>query len=120
MARTNYQEWEEEGKLILLQGWARNGLTDEQIANNIGIARSTLWKWRQESEIISNALKSSKEEADLAVENALFKAALEGNTTAQIFWLKNRKANAWRDKVEQEMSHEIKVSLPEGVSEYGD
>lgn len=36
--------------------------------------------------------------ADYEVENALYKAALDGNTTAIIFWLKNRKPKKWRDK----------------------
>ena len=51
---------------------------------------------------ISDTLKRGKEVVDYEVENALLKAALEGNVTAQIFWLKNRKRKAWRDKPELE------------------
>ena len=47
---------------------------------------------------ISEALKKGKEVVDIEVENALLKSALEGNITAQIFWLKNRKPNRWREK----------------------
>ena len=88
MAKTTYKDWEAEEKILLLQGWARNGLTNEQIASNMDIVVSTLWEWRKKSPKISNALKIGKDEADIQVENALYKAALEGNTTAMIFWLK--------------------------------
>lgn len=111
MAKTTYTDWEAEEKILLLQGWARNGLTNEQIASNMDIAVSTLWEWRKKSSKISNALKIGKEEADLQVENALYKAALEGNTTAMIFWLKNRKPENWRDKIQQEITTESAVKL---------
>ena len=98
MARID--EWLEKDNLILLEGWARTGLTDEQIAHNMGIACSTYYEWKKKSPEISEALKKNKEIVDFEVENALLKSALEGNTTAQIFWLKNRKKSEWREKVE--------------------
>lgn len=111
MAKTTYQDWEAEEKILLLQGWARNGLTNEQIASNMDIVVSTLWEWRKKSPKISNALKIGKDEADIQVENALYKAALEGNTTAMIFWLKNRRSKEWRDKIQQEITTESAVKL---------
>lgn len=111
MAKTTYKDWEADEKILLLQGWARNGLTNEQIASNMDIVVSTLWEWRKKSSKISNALKIGKEEADLQVENALHKAALKGNTTAMIFWLKNRKPENWRDKIQQEITTESAVKL---------
>lgn len=111
MAKTTYKDWEAEEKILLLQGWARNGLTNEQIASNMEIAVSTLWEWRKKSPEISNALKIGKDEADIQVENALYKAALEGNTTAMIFWLKNRRSKEWRDKIQQEITTESAVKL---------
>ncbi|WP_207798781.1 hypothetical protein [Veillonella sp. AF36-20BH] len=111
MAKTTYTDWEAEEKILLLKGWARNGLTNEQIASNMGIAVSTLWEWRKKSPEISNALKIGKDEADLQVENALYKEALKGNTTAIIFWLKNRKSKEWRDKIQQEITTESAVKL---------
>lgn len=111
MAKTTYKDWEAEEKILLLQGWARNGLTNEQIASNMDIVVSTLWEWRKKSSKISNALKIGKNEADIQVENALYKAALEGNTTAMIFWLKNRKPENWRDKIQQEITTESAVKL---------
>ena len=111
MAKTTYKDWESEEKILLLQGWARNGLTNEQIASNMDIVVSTLWEWRKKSPKISNALKIGKDEADIQVENALYKAALEGNTTAMIFWLKNRRSKEWRDKIQQEITTESAVKL---------
>ena len=124
MAKIN--EWLEKDKLILLEGWARDGLTDEQIAKNIGIATSTFYEWKKKEIEFSEALKKGKEVVDFEVENALLKKALgytitlnkqkvtkDGDvvditeevhvppdTTAQIFWLKNRQVKKWRDKVE--------------------
>ncbi|GAA5395219.1 hypothetical protein BOVMAS34_12480 [Streptococcus uberis] len=111
----------------MIEGWARDGLTEEQIANNIGISRSTLNEWKKKFSDISDTLKQSKEIADRQVENALHKTALgfyyeedmvtnqgdvvrvkkysKPNTTAQIFWLKNRKPADWRDKQEIEQTN---------------
>lgn len=102
MAKIN--DWLEPDKLILLEGWSRNGLTNQQIADNIGINVKTLYDWKNKESDICNALKKGKEVVDIEVENALLKSALSGNVTAQIFWLKNRKPKIWRDKVQYENS----------------
>lgn len=128
MAKSKADEWLEQDKLTLLEGWARNGLTDEQIAHNMGIRRETLYEYKKKYPNIANALKKGKEVVDIEVENALLKKALgytitineqkvdkDGyvhnlqkdvhippDTTAQIFWLKNRRKQQWRDKVEVE------------------
>lgn len=120
MAKIN--EWLEKDKLILLEGWARDGLTQQQIANNMGIGLTTLKEWRKKEPTIEATLKKGKEVIDFEVENALLKRALgyeyeeetyengiltkkvkkqvPPDTTAQIFWLKNRQVKKWRDKVE--------------------
>ena len=100
MAKGKYQKWLEPEGLIRLEGWARDGLTDEQIAKNMGIATGTLYDWKARFEEFSEALKKGKEVVDYEVENALVKEALSGNVTAIIFWLKNRKPDKWRDKPE--------------------
>lgn len=122
MAKGKYAKWLEPEGLLLLEGWARDGLTDEQIAHNMGISRKTLAEWKKKYGDISDILKRGKEVVDIQVENALLKRALgyvskeqkvtkDGeiielekeippDTTAQIFWLKNRKPDKWRDKVE--------------------
>ena len=117
VAKSKANEWLEQDKLTLLEGWARDGLTDEQIANNIGISRSTLFEWRKNNQDISNALKKGKEVVDYEVENALLQNALNGNITAQIFWLKNRRKMQWRDKVEYENTGENKNGVIEDLVE---
>ena len=99
MAKGKKDEWLTTEGLILICGWARSGLTDEQIAENMGINVRTLYRWKKEEKLICQALKRSKEIADFQVENALYESALGGNVTAMIFWLKNRKPDAWREKV---------------------
>ena len=59
-----------------MEGWARDGLTDEQIAKNMGISRSTLNEWKKKYSDISDTLKKGKEVVDRQVENALLKRAL--------------------------------------------
>ncbi len=98
MAKGKYERWLEPDGLTLLEGWARDGLTDEQIASNCGITSATLYEWKKRFPEISETLKKGKEVVDYQVENALLQSALDGNTTAQIFWLKNRRPDKWRDK----------------------
>jgi|SRR5690625_288699 len=123
--RGKYHEWLTEEGLIKLEGWARDGLTDEQIAQNIGINPATLYRWKDRYCEICEALKRGKEVVDRQVENALLKRALGyryeeityefgeevkrvtkevvPDTTAQIFWLKNRRPDRWRDR--QDINH---------------
>lgn len=100
MAKGKYEYWRTTDGLILLQGWARDGLIDEQIAHNMGIRRTTLYDWKNKYPDINDALKKGKEIVDYEVENALLKRAKQGDVTAQIFWLKNRRPEKWRDKVQ--------------------
>lgn len=102
VAKGKYQRWLEPDGLILLEGWARDGLTDEQIAGKIGISRSTLNDWKAKYPDISDTLKKGKEVVDFEVENALYQAAIKGNVTAQIYWLNNRKPERWRNKQKEE------------------
>lgn len=139
MAKGVYKEWLTEDNLTRIKAWARDGLTNLQIAHNMGITEKTLYEWANKFSEFSEALKKGKEVVDIEVENALYRKALGYNatirktfkvketiysdsgkkikeveklevgydevhvpadTTAQIFWLKNRKPDVWRDKVE--------------------
>ncbi|MBS4872259.1 MAG: transposase [Peptoniphilus sp. oral taxon 375] len=140
MARGKYKEWLEEEKLSLITGWARSGLTDEQVAKNMGIAYSTLREWKKKYPAISASLKKGKEVVDFEVENALYKRAIgyeyeeektyiqevdgkvtkkkeiikrhvPGDTTAQIFWLKNRKPKEWRNNPENQENKNDRVII---------
>lgn len=128
-------KWEDvKDKLTLVEGWARDGLTNEQIADNLGIGKTTFYRMIKEHSELLEHLKKGKEVIDYEVENALLKRALgykyeektyesiynkeldmytekltkrvtkqvAPDTTALIFWLKNRKPKQWRDKVDIE------------------
>lgn len=119
MAKGKYKYWLTKEGLTKLEGWARDGLTDEQIAKNIGIGYSTLQTWKSKYQDIQDTLKKGKEVVDIQVENALLKRALGyeyeevtykndkeikrvrkqviPDVTAQIFWLKNRKPEQWKN-----------------------
>ncbi len=176
MARGKYEYWLTPDGLLLLEAWARDGLTDEQIAHNLNITPSTYYEWKRKYLEISEAIKRGKEVVDILVENALLKRALgysfnedkyvtvpldqaeyfekldeymnkykfehpdatdselmlvreqfpktktvlverkvkdvAPDTTAQIFWLKNRKPHIWRDKQNVELSGEVKGANP--------
>ena len=71
-----YKDWLQDDKLVLLQAWARNGLTNEQIASNMGIVLSTFYRWQKDYKEFSNAIKKGKEVVDIEVENALLKRAM--------------------------------------------
>lgn len=159
MAKSKVEYWLTEEGLTLLEGWARDGLTEEQIAKNIGISVKTLYNWKTKQLLIFQAIKKGKEVVDFEVENALLKRALGYNatvlkhlkvkkteyntegykisekeeiveiydevhipadTTAQIFWLKNRKPDIWREK-QRELSNnneEEKVLLVDDLKDY--
>lgn len=139
MAKGKYEYWLTPDGLLKLEAWARDGLTDEQIAANAGITAKTLYEWKKQYGEICEALKKGKEVVDIQVENALLKRALGyaydevtqelcenaqtgktelkvtkkvtkevvPDTTAQIFWLKNRRPDRWRDKQDIEHSGQI-------------
>jgi DNA-binding XRE family transcriptional regulator len=147
MAQSKWPEVKE--KLIQVEAWCRDGLTDEQIAHNLGISKDTFYRFKKEHNDFSDSLKRGKEVVDIEVENALYKKAIgytyeevtrepirdpdtgeyrlevtkivkkevQPDTTAQIFWLKNRKPAEWRDKHEQEV--EI-TGLPQIIIKRGD
>lgn len=135
-----YTEWLTPEGLVLVEGWARDGLIDEQIAKNMNVAYSTFREWKKKFPTLSAALKQGKEVSDRQVENALFKTATgyyyqeetvtnageivtikkysKPNTTAQIFWLKNRKTE-WTDRVDINAQVESKNKFDDIVSQLG-
>ena len=126
-------------KLIQVEAWCRDGLIEAQIATNLGISVATLEVYKHDHPEFVEALKRGKEVVDIQVENKLFKRAMgyeynevktvvddEGgvtvtrtikevvpDTTAQIFWLKNRKPREWRDKQDIEsINTNLNLEIP--------
>jgi hypothetical protein len=135
-----YDRWLTHEGLARIQGWARDGLIDKEIAHNMSIGISTLRLWKNKFPEIENALNQGKDAADRIVENALYQSAIgyrvkvqkpvrvrhieydpvsgkkigeteswqtveeeiyvQPQVTAQIFWLKNRKPEQWRDRTD--------------------
>ena len=140
MAKGKYQDWLTDDGLLLIEGWARDGIKDEDIAKKkIGVSYSTFREWVAKFPALSAALKKGKAPVDTKVENALLNSAtgyyvtvkkpkvvktrrqlankgmieeehieyvdeeiyVAPNVTAQIFWLKNRKPDKWRERREE-------------------
>lgn len=122
-----YEEWLTPEGLLRIEGWARDGLSDSQIAQNIGIGKTAFYEWKQRFPKFAESLKQGKDVPDRKVENAVMKAAcgyvtkeiirerdretgelvitkiiereVPPNVIAQKFWLVNRKPAEWtRDK----------------------
>jgi Homeodomain-like domain-containing protein len=108
------------------------GATDMELAEAFGVSARTIYRWQAQHPEFCQALKGGKEAADERVERSLYHKAVgytfdavkimqyEGepvivpyqehvppDTTAAIFWLKNRRAEAWRDKTEVHHKHTI-------------
>jgi hypothetical protein len=137
-----YEEWLTEDGLTRLTGWARDGLTEPQICQNMGIGISTLTEWKTKFPAIAASIKKGREPVDIQVENALLRRALgydyeetitevedlgggrtkkhvrkvtkhvPADTTAQIFWLKNRKPKQWREKMEAAVNVDVEDLSP--------
>lgn len=119
---------EQAEKLCLL------GATDDELADFFKVHRSTIYRWKHTYDDFCDAIKSGKEKADERVERSLYQKATGYNyreeqaikvkveqhkeevevvevekhspadTTAAIFWLKNRRKHEWRDKHDHELS----------------
>ncbi len=76
-------------KLILIQKWARDGLTEEQIGKNIGLSHNTFNEYKKKYPEFRDAVKKGKEVAITEIENALFKRALGYDYTEVKTYLRN-------------------------------
>ena len=115
------------------------GATDKEMANFFEVSEQTLNTWKKEHPSFLESLKAGKEEADAKVAQSLYKRALgyshpdtdikvvqneivqteivkhyPPDTTAAIFWLKNRKSDQWREKQEIDLgANSIKIVVKE-------
>jgi hypothetical protein len=125
-------EYAEQAKKLALLG-----ATDQEMADFFKVDVRTVHRWKHEHDEFCHALKAGKEAADDRVERSLyqraigyeqdevkifmpggakepvyapFRAKVAPDTTAAIFWLKNRRSADWRDKQEIEHSGGVKHS----------
>jgi hypothetical protein len=112
------------------------GATDVEMADFFKVATSTFYLWKNEHKDFSEALKSGKAASDERVERSLYHRAIgytfesekvfqfQGaivrtptrehvppDTTACIFWLKNRRREEWRDRQDHEHTGNVSVTL---------
>lgn len=112
------------------------GATDQEIADFFEVDVRTIYRWKHDHDAFCQALKVGKEAADERVERSLYQRAIgyeqdevkifmpagaaepvyapyrakvAPDTTAAIFWLKNRRSKEWRDKQEVEHSGGVKI-----------
>jgi hypothetical protein len=106
---------------------AEEGLLDDQIAGQLGVGTAAFYRYQEQHQEFREALQEGKRRPNEEVEAALFKRAVgcdtqeviavptgpgedakarvvrivrkhvPGDVTAQIFWLKNRVREKWRD-----------------------
>lgn len=107
------------------------GATDQEIADFFEVDVRTIYRWKHDHDDFCQALKVGKDVADERVERSLFqkaigyeqdevkifmpanaaepvyapfRAKISPDTTAAIFWLKNRRSDVWRDKSERDVN----------------
>jgi len=129
-------------KLVLIEAWARDGLTEEDISKKLNISYSSFRTYKNQHLALLTAIKKGREDLDVEVENAFIKKCfgynvpvkknikvktveynsqgyrvreteeirevfdeqhIPADTTNQIFYLKNRRGDRWRDKQETDI-----------------
>lgn len=104
VAKLNHPPKMDQLNLEKVEVIASMGLIDDQIAVILNISPRTLNYWKKHPDF-AQALKRGKLKADFQITQSLYQKAKNGDTTAMIFWLKNRQPDLWRDK------HDISGSL---------
>lgn len=83
MAKGKFENWITEDGLLLLKGWARDGLTDEEIAKKMGINVATLYRWKDKYCNICEALKNGREPVNVILEDTAFERATQWKTVKE-------------------------------------
>lgn len=146
--KRDYSYWEGEEGCLRIEGWARDGCTLAEIAKRMEVSEHVLRRLRREVPAIEAAVKNGREATDRKVERALLRRALgfaytettcerdsktgEGHgkekvttkyvppdLSAQIFWLKNRMPDVWRDKPGETGEEREGVLVLDALSQMG-
>jgi hypothetical protein len=103
----------------------RQGCTFSNAAAVVGVRRQTVWSLRKKNKTFDERVKEAQRSCCAQVENALFKSAIEGNTTAQQVFLYNRCPEKWKDKravdisatVKKQQFETVEIVKPDGVDD---
>lgn len=129
MAHAEYKKWLEPDNLIKLRSWARDGLTNEQIAKKIGVRRQTISEWSKKYPDIADALKKGKEVVDSEIEDSLISVMKKHTiTTTQYKMVKkddfnlkaerSKFANVYKLDHPNATKNEILIATAENVEVY--
>lgn len=129
MARAEYKKWLEPDNLTRLRSWARDGLTNEQIAKKIGVRRQTISEWSKKYPDIADALKKGKEVVDSEIEDSLISVMKKHTiTTTQYKMVKkddfnlraerSKFANVYKLDHPNATKNEILIATAENVEVY--
>lgn len=129
MARAEYKKWLEPDNLTRLRSWARDGLTNEQIAKKIGVRRQTISEWSKKYPDIADALKKGKEIVDAEIEDSFISVMKKHTlTTTQYKMVKKDEFNLKAERTKfaniykldhpQATREEIAIATAENVDVY--
>jgi len=95
-------------KLCLL-----HNATDVELADFLGVNKSTIENWKNAYPEFLDSIKRGKAQADTDVARSLYDKAINGDTVACIFWLKNRRKQDWRDKQDVNITGDLTIKVDE-------
>lgn len=138
IAKSKSTYWRTKAGLEQIESWASEGLTDKEMSKKMGIGRTTFYDYIKKYPNISDSLKKGKKLIDCKVEQKLFNKCMgtkttkvikelnkdtgelvitkeiteevAPDTTAIIYWLKNRKPEMWKDKQTLEHTGSVEVN----------
>jgi len=115
---TDYKpEYAEQARKLCLLGY-----TDKELADFFEVVEATINNWKHAHPEFLESIKNGKVFADTDVVTSLYDKATDGDTTAMIFWLKNRQPKKWRDKQEIDMTadvttHQYEITTKEDIDD---
>ena len=115
MAKGIYKEWLEPDNLALVRHWKMSGVTEAQIAKNIGIAVGTFERWKNEHSEFREALKRGKQHIEAFAVGKLFELIGEKNPAAIFFYLKCQ--CGWRENPQQHEAEKDQRDILEKLTE---
>ena len=110
MAKGKYHYWLTPEGLLLIEGWARDGLTDEEIAKNIGISKQTFYDWQKKYSEISEAIKKGREPVNVILEDTAIERATEWKTVKEI--TREPRFNRETGETELAVTKEVEKKVP--------
>ena len=110
MAKGKYAKWLEKDGLIKIKGWARDGLTDDEIAKKMGVSRSTFYGWLEKYSDILDAIKKGREPSNIILEDTAFERATKWKTVKEVTW--ERLYNNQTKQYELTTTKEVEKNVP--------